>query len=232
MGSRMRAWITAAVMMMLPLTGQTSPEIEPGTMVALPEARQSGGMPLAQALGERRSVRSYGRAPLALEEIAQLLWAAQGISEPRQGFRTAPSAGATFPLEVDLLVTRIPELADGIYRYHPREHRLEFRVPGDRRGSLQRAALGQDSIGSAPVVMVISGVTARTARRYGARAERYVHMEAGHAAQNVQLQGTALGIGSVVIGAFRDDEVATALSLEGSEAPLYILPLGRLRPGR
>jgi len=106
---------------------------------------------------------------------------------------------------------------------------VELRVPGDRRRPLEAAALGQSSIGNAPVVMVISGVTPRTARRYGARAERYVHMEAGHAAQNVYLQGTALGIGTVVIGAFRDDSVAAALNLERSEEPLYIMPLGRLR---
>lgn len=225
----MRAWIAGAVMMMLPVTGQTSPPMEPGTRVELPEAAQSGGMPLTQALAERRSVRSYGRGSLTLEEVAQLLWAAQGISERRQGLRTNPSAGATFPLEVDLLVTGIPELDDGIYRYHPREHRLELRVTGDRRRPLQDAALGQSSIGNAPVVMVISGVTPRTARRYGARAERYVHMEVGHAAQNVYLQGTALGIGTVVIGAFHDDQVADALDLEHPEEPLYILPLGRLR---
>jgi len=225
----MRGWVAGAVMMVLPIAGQTSPPMEPGTLLALPEAVQSGGMSLTQALRERRSVRSYGPGSLSLQEIAQLLWAAQGISDPGQGFRTAPSAGATFPLEVDLLVTGIPELPDGVYRYRPREHRLELRVPGDRRGPLQDAALGQSSIGNAPVVMVISGVTPRTARRYGARAERYVHMEAGHAAQNVYLQGTALGIGTVVIGAFRDDRVAAALNLDRSEEPLYILPLGRLR---
>jgi len=225
----MRGWFAGAVLMVIPIAGQTSPPLEPGTLVALPEAAQSGGMSVEQALQERRSVRSYDREPLTLQEIAQLLWAAQGVSEPRQGFRTAPSAGATFPLEVDLLVTRIPELPDGVYRYRPGEHSVELRVPGDLRRPLEAAAVGQSSIGNAPVVMVISGVTPRTARRYGARAERYVHMEAGHAAQNVYLQGTAMGIGTVVIGAFRDDSVAAALNLERSEEPLYIMPLGRLR---
>ncbi len=225
----MRGWVAGAVMMVLPIAGHAGSAMEPGTRIALPEAAQSGGMSVTQALRERRSVRSYGPEPLSLQEIAQLLWAAQGISEPAQGFRTAPSAGATFPLEVDLLVTGIPELRDGVYRYRPEGHRLELRVPGDRRGPLQDAAHGQSSIGQAPVVMVISGVIPRTARRYGARAERYVHMEAGHAGQNVYLQGTALGIGTVVIGAFRDDRVAAALNLDRSEEPLYILPLGRLR---
>jgi SagB-type dehydrogenase family enzyme len=226
----MRGWVAGAVMMVLPIGGQTNSPTAPGTLVVLPEAAEAGSMSVEQALWERRSVRSYGTEPLTLMEIAQLLWAAQGISEPREGFRTAPSAGATFPLEVDLLVTRIPELPDGVYRYHPREHSLELRVPGDRRRPLEDAALGQSSIGNAPVVMVISGATPRTARRYGARAERYVHMEAGHAAQSIYLQGTALGIGTVAIGAFRDDGVAAALDLERSEEPLYIMPLGRLLP--
>ena len=107
------------------------------------------------------------------------------ISEPQQDLRTSPSAGATFPLEVALLVTGAPEPADGIYRYHPQEYRLELRATGDRRGPLHDAALGRPSTGEAPVVMVISGVVSRTARCYGTRAKRYVHMETGHAAQNV-----------------------------------------------
>jgi nitroreductase len=177
----MRAWIAGAAMMMLPVAGQTNPPMEPGTLVALPEVVRSGGMSLTQSLGERRSVRSYSPGPITLQEVSQLLWAAQGITEPRQGFRTAPSAGATFPLEVDLLVTGISELPDGIYRYRPRGHRLELRLAGDHRRSLQDAALGQDSIGS------------------------------------------------VVIGAFRDERVTATLNLERSEEPLYILPLGRAR---
>ncbi len=224
----MRGWLVAAVVIVLAIAGPASTAMEPGSLFALPVPAKSGGMSLTQALYERRSVRSYGSEPLTLQEIAQLLWAAQGISEPEQGFRTVPSAGATFPLEVDLLVTGIPELRDGIYRYRPQEHRLELRVPGDRRGQLKEVALGQSAIGNAPVVMVISAVIPRTARRYGKRAERYVHMEAGHSAQNVYLQGRALGIGTVVIGAFRDDRVAGTLNLGRSEEAIYILPLGRL----
>lgn len=225
----MRGWFAGMVLMMAPISGPTDPGPNPDAVFSLPAAAASGGMSVEDALQQRRSVRSYRPEPLRIGEIAQLLWAAQGVSEPRQGLRTAPSAGATFPLEVDLLVSGIPELADGVYRYRPLEHALELRLTGDLRRPLQEAALGQKSIGAAPVVLVISGVIGRTAARYGARAGRYMHMEAGHAAQNVYLQGTALGIGTVVIGAFRDDAVSTALRLERSEEPLYILPLGRMR---
>ncbi len=225
----MRGWLAGAVMITLSVSAPTTTASEPVASLVLPDVIQTGGMPLTQALHERRSVRSYGREPLSLRDLAQLLWAAQGISEPEQGFRTAPSAGATFPLEVDVLITSISELQDGIYRYRPDQHSLELRVPGDRRRELQSAALGQSSIGNAPAVMVISAVIPRTARRYGQRAERYVHMEAGHAGQNVYLQGTALGIGTVAIGAFQEDQVAAALNLGRSEEPLYILPLGHMR---
>ncbi|TVP92734.1 MAG: SagB/ThcOx family dehydrogenase [Thioalkalivibrio sp.] len=213
--------------MVVPAAGQPGTSTESGELTSLPAAAESGDMSVEEALWQRRSVRGYSDEPLTLEEVAQLLWSAQGISDPDQDLRTSPSAGATYPLEVDVLVTGIPELDDGVYRYHREEHGLEMRVSGDRRGELQDAAFGQTAVGDAPVVMVMSGVTARTAERYGPRAERYVHMEAGHAAQNVYLQGTALGIGGVVIGAFRDGSVSAALQLDRSEEPLYLMPLGR-----
>lgn len=225
----MRGWIAGAMMMVIPVTGQPDTPNQSEGMTSLPAPAETGDVSVEAALSQRRSIRGYSDEPLTLQEVAQLLWSAQGISDRGQGLRTSPSAGATYPLEVDVLVTGVPELDDGIYRYLPEEHALELRVPGDRRGTLQDAAFGQTAIGNAPVVMVMSGVTQRTARRYGPRAERYVHMEAGHAAQNVYLQGVALDIGGVVIGAFRDDRVSAALRLDRSEEPLYLMPLGRPR---
>jgi SagB-type dehydrogenase family enzyme len=201
----------------------------PAPVIDLPEPQRTGSMSVEQALALRRSVRSYAPDPLTLEEIAQLLWAAQGVTALARGFRTTPSAGATFPLEVDLLVTGVDGLADGVYRYRVRDHALERRIVGDRRRELYEAALRQSSVRDAPVVMVISAVVSRTARRYGQRAERYVHMEAGHAAQNVYLQGASLHIGTVVIGAFRDGRVADVLRLPAQEQPLYLMPLGKAR---
>jgi SagB-type dehydrogenase family enzyme len=198
-------------------------------VIDLPDPQRIGSMSVEQALQQRRSVRSYAPEPLSLQEISQLLWAAQGLTVPASGFRTTPSAGATFPLEIDLLVAGVDGLDDGVYRYRVRDHALEPRIAGDLRRDLHAAAHRQSVILDAPVVMVIAGVASRTARRYGGRAQRYMHMEAGHAAQNVYLQGTALGIGTVVVGAFLDNRVANVLRLSPDEQPLYLMPLGWMR---
>lgn len=192
----------------------------------LPEPRRSGGLSLQEALERRRSVRDYSSRPLAVEEISQLAWAAQGITEPSRGFRTAPSAGATFPLEVDLLITGSDGLSDGLYRYDSATHSLVPRLPGDQRQALLRASLGQQAIGRAPVVMVISGVLGRIEPRYGPLAPRFMAMEAGHVGQNVALQSVALGLGTVMIGAFEEARVGEVLQLPAGERPLYIIPIG------
>lgn len=196
--------------------------------VHLPQPRLEGALSLEAALARRRSIRDFGERPLTLAEVGQLLWAAQGITAPFRGFRTAPSAGATYPLEVDVVVGEgtVTGLAAGIYRYVPDGHRLEVRVSGDLRERLAAAALGQPWVGQAPVCIAIAAVYERTTARYGERGHRYVYMEAGHAGQNVQLQAEALGLGSVTVGAFRDAQVASILGLPAEEIPLYLLPVG------
>ncbi len=184
------------------------------------------GMDVERALKERRSVRQYTDEPLQLREVGQLLWAAAGITDER-GFRTAPSAGATYPLEVYLVVGSVRGLSEGVYRYDPRRHRLSEVDEEDRRDELYQAGLRQDPIREAPVVLVISGVYERTTARYGDRGERYVHMEAGHAAQNIYLQATSLNLGTVVIGAFDDDSIASIMRMGEGESPLYLIPVGR-----
>lgn len=191
----------------------------PGDVRALPPPDRRGGMPLAEALDRRRSVRSFAAAPLDDRELGQLLWAAQGATG--EGRRTAPSAGATYPLEV-LVAT-----AQGLFRYLPREHALRAVDPTDLRPALADAALEQEFVATAPAVMIITAVTERTAARYGAeRARRYVVLEAGHAAQNLLLAATALGLGSVPVGAFDDRQLARLLGLAAGEEPLYLLPVG------
>lgn len=192
--------------------------------VSLPEPRDSGDFSLESALANRRSRRAFLDRPLELEAVSQLLWAAQGITEPGRGFRTAPSAGATYPLETWLVAGKVTGLEPGFYRYNPSENALELHKPGDLREELAAAALGQRSARAAPAVIVLSAVYERTAARYGERAERYVHMEAGHAGQNIYLQAEVLGLGTVAIGAFRDAEVESLLPLEGR--PLYLYPVG------
>ncbi len=195
--------------------------------VVLPEAAHTGRASLEEAIVGRRSLRSFGAEPLRLEDVAQLLWATQGVTDTSRGLRTAPSAGATYPLETYLVAGDVSGLTAGIYRYDPRTHRLAQTGAGDVRNDLAAAALSQSFIAEAPASIVIACAYARTEQRYGDRAERYVHMEAGHAAQNLALQAVSLGLGTVPVGAFRDDPVAALLELPAEEEPLYILPIGR-----
>ena len=197
-----------------------------GQTIPLPPPRLQGALAVEEALAARRSVRDYAPGPLTLAEVGQLLWAAQGVTSP-EGFRTAPSAGALYPLELYLVVGEVEGLAPGVYHYEPESHALTRIIAGDLRRVLEMAALGQDYVRTAAVDLVLTGVYQRTARRYGERAQRYVHMEAGHAGQNVYLQAEALGLGTVAIGAFNDEEVQRLLSLPAEEAPLYIMPVGR-----
>ena len=195
----------------------------------LPPPRRDSNTSVESALRRRRSVREFENQPLALVEISQLLWAAQGLSGPERK-RTAPSAGALYPLELLLVAGKHEELPVGVYRFQPDGHELLLIAQGDHRARLARAALDQDWLAEAPVTLVLAAIYERTARKYGQRAERYVHMEAGHAAQNVHLQAVALGLATVVVGAFEDAEVKQVLSLGSNEQPLCLMPVGRARP--
>ncbi|MCL6430311.1 MAG: SagB/ThcOx family dehydrogenase [Anaerolineae bacterium] len=189
----------------------------------LPPPQTSGRVPLEEVLLRRRSVRQFEEEPLTQEQISQLLWAAQGLTDPR-GFRTAPSAGALYPLELYLA------MAEGAFRYTPSAHALQEIASEDRRPDLWRAALRQEAVRQAPAVFVLAAVYERTSAKYGAeRSPRYVHLEAGHAAQNLLLQAVAIGLGGVPIGAFDDEAVQAALGLALEEKPLYIIPIGRPR---
>jgi SagB-type dehydrogenase family enzyme len=191
--------------------------------VAVPDTSPSSAvMPLDEALARRRSVREYTAEPVSDQAIARLMWAAQGITDP-EGHRTAPSAGALYPLELYAVTAR------GLFHYEPREGRVSRVGTADIRPALARAALSQDAVRKAPLVLVFAAVHARTAAKYGVRAERYVNLEAGHAAQNVLLEATALGLGAVPVGAFDDDALARALSLPEEERPLYLVAVGHPR---
>jgi SagB-type dehydrogenase family enzyme len=199
---------------------------QPSENVALPEPSVSGSISLEQLLAQRRSIRDYQTAALALPEISQLLWAAQGITH-FQGLRTAPSAGALYPLELYVVTGRVEGLAQGVYHYDPGRHQLIKTSDGDLRGELTRAALSQGWIRHASIIIVFTADFERTTRKYGKRGERYVHIEAGHAAQNLFLQSESLGLATVVVGAFHDDEIARELQLPADLQPLLLMPVGR-----
>jgi|Deesub1362B_J571_1020462.scaffolds.fasta_scaffold01677_8 SagB-type dehydrogenase family enzyme len=195
-------------------------------VIKLPEPVKTGKMSVEEAIEGRRSRREYANTPVSLKEISQLCWAAQGITDRRYGFRAAPSAGALYPLEI-FIVAGNTELEQGIYQYLPDEHGLKLIESGDFRGGLAKVALGQSSIKNAAMNIVITAIYERTARKYGSRAERYVHMEAGHAAQNVYLQAESLELATVSIGAFYDGDVRELLLAPEDHIPLYIMPVGK-----
>jgi len=194
--------------------------------IKLPEPRTDHGTSVEQALRLRRSVRSFSSKPLQLAEVAQLLWSAQGITS-RDGLRTAPSAGALYPLEIYLVAGNVNDLPVGLWHYLPEPHRLERLADTDIRIPLAHAALDQAWIREAAAVVVFAAVYERTGRKYGERAARYVHIEAGHAAENLFLQAVSLDLKTVIVGAFRDDELRDTLQLPEDHAPLILMPVGR-----
>ena len=193
--------------------------------IILPQPKKDSRVSVEEALSNRRSIRSYKKKPITLKELSQLLWAAQGETE-KWGGRTAPSAGALYPLEVFAVVGNVEGLNPGIYRYIPEDHSLDGFKRGDLRNSLMKAAIGQPCIKNAPVNIVVTGVYSRTEEKYEERAPRYVHMEAGHACQNIYLQAESLKLGTVVIGSFIDHKVSDLLNLK-EEKPLAIMPVGK-----
>lgn len=195
------------------------------TLIPLPAPLTDSGMPLTQAVSQRRSVRAYGPGDLSLAQVSQLLWAAQGITS-QDGLRSAPSAGALFPLEIHLAIGAVKDVNSGIYHYHPAQHCLQRIHAADVRAALSAAAFNQSWLRDAAAVLALSAVYDLTIDKYGQRGVRYVHMEVGHVAQNVLLQATALGLHSVIVGAFDDSEVQQTLTLPADCAPLCLIPLG------
>ena len=171
-------------------------------------------------------MREFVDTPLTLEEVSQLLWAAQGITA-KWGGRTAPSAGALYPLELYVVVGNVDGLPQGVYKYRPAGHDLVKVVDGDQRSRLAEAAVGQSWVRDGAIDIVVAAVYERTMRKYKERGIRYVHMEAGHAAQNIYLQATTMDLGMVTVGAFFDEQVSEILGMPKDEAPLYVIPVGR-----
>ena len=194
-------------------------------VIDLPKPDIKNGMPLNSALELRRSHRRFSTKPLSLDNLSQILWSAQGVTH-LFGFRTAPSAGAIYPLEIYIVVSNVDQLQSGIYHYKPRSHHLKLVTEGEHSKQLSRAANRQSSIKKAAVTLVITGVIKRTEKKYELRAKRYVHIETGHAAQNIYLQATSLQLGTVFIGAFNDNEVKQVMQLPQGHEPLGLMPIG------
>lgn len=183
-----------------------------------------GGVSLEEALAARRSVRKFSGKSLEVKEIAQLLWAAQGITSEK-GKRTAPSAGALYPLIVYLVAAEVKGLSPGVYRYKPREHALVKIKGADQREKLAQAAGGQRFVSDAPVSFVIA-VNYGRMDLYHRRGRMYADMEQGHVAQNILLQATALGLGAVPVGAISEGKLAKVLDLPADFTAEYLIPIG------
>jgi len=193
--------------------------------IVLPKPVLHGNQSLGQLLQKRRSIREYRDENIALADVGQLLWAAQGITH-EQGYRTAPSAGALYPLELYLVAGNVDGLSPGVYRYFPEKHQLLLTSPGKYLDALAKSALGQSWVSEAAAVVVFAAVYIRTTRKYGNRGVRYIHIEVGHAGQNLFLQAEELGLGTVVVGAFNDDKVTEVLNLPSDVEPLTLMPVG------
>jgi len=201
--------------------------------ILLPYPSLKGPMSLEEAIARRRSIREYSDKPLFLMHLSQILWAAQGITDVKRSFRAAPSAGATYPLELYVVVgengvaiNKTYFLKAGVYKYNVKRHSLVLVKEGDVRESLAKAALNQEWVRKAPVSIVIVAIYERTTKFYGERGVRYVLIEVGHVGQNIYLQATALRLGTVAVGAFYDDEVRKIISASENEHPVYIMPIG------
>jgi SagB-type dehydrogenase family enzyme len=199
-------------------------------MIKLPQPNFQG-IPVEEAIKKRRSVRSYSKKALTLPQLSQLLFSAQGITGSVSGFglRAAPSAGALYPIEVYLVVNNVEALSRGIYHYNVQKHAVELLKEGDFRKEIINAGLWQDTLGEAQVTFVLSAVFERTQRKYKDRSLRYIYMEAGHISQNISLQAVSLGLGSVCVGAFYDEQVNRLIGLDGTaESAIYLQAVGTL----
>jgi len=196
-------------------------------LVKLPPPALKGSVSLEEALKNRRTVRSFAARSLDLPQVSQLLWATQGITDPR-GLRTAPSAGATYPLEIYLVVgdRGVTGLAPGLYRYRPQDHALELTLKEDLRAQVARACLSQSWMVGAPVMVVFAAEFRRCTARYGERGVMYTHMEVGHAGENLFLQAEALGLSAGIVGAFTDQALSQTLRLPREHEPLLVMPVG------
>jgi SagB-type dehydrogenase family enzyme len=190
------------------------------TEIALPQPNLKGKMSVEEAMAKRRSIRQFADKELTPAQVGQLAWAAQGITEPKRGLRTAPSAVASYPLEIYMAKK------DGLFRYLPQGHKLVQLSKADVRGALSAAAMGQESVKTAPLDIVIVEVKARVPTGFAGKGERFVNIEAGHVGENIHLQAVAMGLGSVTVGAADDALTAKALNLPEGEAPLYMIPVG------
>ncbi|MBU7019042.1 MAG: SagB/ThcOx family dehydrogenase [Theionarchaea archaeon] len=202
------------------------------TRIELPPLPVIPSITLDDTLRKRKSIRQFSQEPLTLEEVSYLLWASTGIQREEYGYelRTAPSAGALYPLETYLIINRVEGLSKGLFHYRIKEHALEEVKLGDFGEKITSAALGQAMCSECAAVFAWTAIFYRSKWKYRQRAYRYVYMDMGHVGQNLALAAVSLGLGSCQIGAFYDDEVNTLLAVDGfKESAIYLSVVGHLQ---
>ncbi len=211
---------------------ETYKEYPSARKIQLPRTLPSNTLALIETLKKRKSIRSFHPKPLSIADLSFLLWASTGIQRTEKGyeFRTAPSAGALYPIETYVIANNVENLEKALYHYNIRMHSLEEVKNGDLREETVHAALGQKMCANAPVVLIWTALFNRCKWKYAQRAYRYVYLDAGHIAQNLALAAISIGLGSCQIGAFFDDEVNQILGADGTEeSVLYLTALGHPR---
>jgi len=200
--------------------------VQSSDIIKLPEPRTEGNFSLEKALKERRSIREFGNESLTLDQVSQLLWAAQGITDDK-GHRTAPSGMEAYPLEVYLVTGNISGLQAGVYHFVPKGQYLEPLMQGDLRAEFVDQAVGQGFVKTAPSIFVITAVPERMIRIAGPGSVKFVYIEAGLAAENFMLEAVSLGLGSTYVGGFDANKTEQFLGLASDEEPMAVLPVGR-----
>jgi len=212
--------VLISVMTVGSIVGLISSGIVYAQTIKLPQPTFDSSTSVEKALKERRSIRAYKSESLSIETISQLLWAAQGITEPSRGLRTAPSARASYFIEIYLVAGNVTGIAPGMYKYQPRTHEITLVSPGNIKDILY-TAVGQNPIKSAPAALLFTGHSTRSTN------PAWMYLEVGHAAQNVFLQAVSLNLGTVVMAGFRPEEVKKVLKIPGDEMPVYVMPVGK-----
>jgi len=201
-------------------------------LIALPKPKDKGRMSVEEAIWKRRSVREYLHTPITLDQLSQILWAAQGITDTKSGHRAAPSPGAKYALELYVFTREggIRELPAGVYHYEPAAHSVRCIKTGDCTLSLQSAAGEQEQIGQASAIIALTSVFERATVKYGERGIQFAIQESGSAAENIYIESTALGLRTVMMGSFDDDMVGQLIGTKEGEKPLLLMPLGSPSP--
>lgn len=196
--------------------------------VKLPSPEVSS-MSVDDALAKRRSVRSFAEKPMTMAQVSAIVLAADGITRERRGvqFRTAPSGGALYPMELYMAASNVTGLTEGLYHFHPADSSLELVEAGDFSNRVHEASFEQGSVGSSPITLIISARWERSTRKYADRGYRYTYIETGAICQNVYLKAASLGLGTVAVGAFNDELTNELLGIDGeSEAAILMMPVG------